>query len=188
MQVQCAVLCTRPRTHEPYSCLPFQVLLHCCTQQKTALIVCAGFILWRCAFFLSSVTGMQIFDTAQVEGVGLGAIAAAAKMGSIDPLSMATWQAGDPVPFSFLVDTFDVRLLLAPPDHPQALNKPQPCSYPQCTPPFKQGLHIYAFLRCQPDLYIGAQFCCASYSVRPGHTQAMSLSDGQQRLLTNVLG
>jgi len=45
---------------------------------------------------------------AQVEGVGLGAIAAAAKMGDIDPLAMATWQPGEPVPFSFLVDAFDV--------------------------------------------------------------------------------
>ena len=43
-----------------------------------------------------------------MEGVGLGAIAAAAKMGDIDPLALATWQAGEPVPFSFLVDTFDV--------------------------------------------------------------------------------
>ena len=46
---------------------------------------------------------------AQVEGVGLGAIAAAAKMGDVDPLAMATWQPGEPVPFSFLVDAFDVR-------------------------------------------------------------------------------
>ncbi len=50
----------------------------------------------------------------QVEGVGLGAIAAAAKMGNVDPLSMATWKAGEPVPFSFLVDTFDVRTRPAP--------------------------------------------------------------------------
>ena len=41
--------------------------------------------------------------------MGLGAIAAAAKMGDVDPLAMATWQAGEPVPFSFLVDAFDVR-------------------------------------------------------------------------------
>lgn len=42
--------------------------------------------------------------------MGLGAIAAAAKMGDVDPLAMATWQPGEPVPFSFLVDAFDVRL------------------------------------------------------------------------------
>ena len=29
-------------------------------------------------------------------------------MGDVDPLAMATWQPGEPVPFSFLVDTFDV--------------------------------------------------------------------------------
>ena len=45
----------------------------------------------------------------QVEGVGLGAIAAAAKMGEVDPLTMATWAPGEPVPFSFLADTFEVR-------------------------------------------------------------------------------
>ena len=46
----------------------------------------------------------------QVDGVGLGAMAQAAKMGAIDPLKMATWSAGEPVPFSFLVETFEVRL------------------------------------------------------------------------------
>ena len=56
----------------------------------------------------------------QVEGVGLGAIAAAAKMGAIDPLKMATWKAGEPVPFSFLVETFEVR--------PAALHPLQPRS------------------------------------------------------------
>ena len=40
--------------------------------------------------------------------MGLGAIAAAAKMGDVDPLALATWQPGEPVPFSFLVDAFDV--------------------------------------------------------------------------------
>ena len=46
----------------------------------------------------------------QADGVGLGAIAQAAKMGAIDPLKMATWAAGEPVPFSFLVDTFEVQV------------------------------------------------------------------------------
>ena len=41
--------------------------------------------------------------------MGLGAIAAAAKMGEVDPLTMATWAPGEPVPFSFLADTFEVR-------------------------------------------------------------------------------
>lgn len=40
--------------------------------------------------------------------MGLGAIAAAAKMRELDPLKMATWAVGEPVPFSFLVETFEV--------------------------------------------------------------------------------
>ena len=43
----------------------------------------------------------------QVEGVGLGAHAAAAKHGKFDLEELATWQAGAPVPFAFLADTFE---------------------------------------------------------------------------------
>ena len=45
----------------------------------------------------------------QVEGVGLGALAAAAKHGSVDigALVGGKWEAGKPVPFEFLADTFE---------------------------------------------------------------------------------
>jgi DNA ligase-1 len=43
----------------------------------------------------------------KVEGVGTGAIKAAALHGNFDVSKLATWEAGKPVPFSFLADTFD---------------------------------------------------------------------------------
>ena len=43
----------------------------------------------------------------QVEGVGLGAVAAAAKHGKFELDKLATWKAGQPVPFAFLADTFE---------------------------------------------------------------------------------
>jgi len=43
----------------------------------------------------------------QVEGVGLGAVAAASKHGKFDLDKLATWKAGQPVPFAFLADTFE---------------------------------------------------------------------------------
>ncbi|CAK0786390.1 hypothetical protein CVIRNUC_009603 [Coccomyxa viridis] len=43
----------------------------------------------------------------KVEGVGTGALAAAMAYSSFDVTQLATWQAGDPVPFSFLAKTFD---------------------------------------------------------------------------------
>ncbi|DBA75266.1 TPA: hypothetical protein ACH3X1_010553 [Trebouxia sp. C0004] len=45
--------------------------------------------------------------TAKVEGVGLGAVAAASKHGKFDLGKLATWKAGQPVPFAFLADTFE---------------------------------------------------------------------------------
>ena len=39
--------------------------------------------------------------------MGLGAIAAAAKHGKFELDKLATWQAGQPVPFAFLADTFE---------------------------------------------------------------------------------
>lgn len=44
---------------------------------------------------------------AQVEGVGTGAIKAAAEHGSFDLDKLATWKEGEPVPFAFLADTFE---------------------------------------------------------------------------------
>ncbi|DBB17196.1 hypothetical protein WJX82_005523 [Trebouxia sp. C0006] len=44
---------------------------------------------------------------AKVEGVGLGAVAAASKHGKFDLDKLATWKAGQPVPFAFLADTFE---------------------------------------------------------------------------------
>ncbi len=38
----------------------------------------------------------------QVEGVGLGSIAAAAKHEAVDVAALITWQPGKPVPFAFL--------------------------------------------------------------------------------------
>ena len=43
----------------------------------------------------------------QVEGVGLGAVAAAGKHGKFELEKLATWKAGQPVPFAFLADTFE---------------------------------------------------------------------------------
>lgn len=43
----------------------------------------------------------------QVEGVGLGALAAAGKHGKFELEKLATWKAGQPVPFAFLADTFE---------------------------------------------------------------------------------
>lgn len=43
----------------------------------------------------------------QVEGVGLGAVAAAGKHGKFELDKLATWKAGQPVPFAFLADTFE---------------------------------------------------------------------------------
>ncbi len=42
-----------------------------------------------------------------MEGVGLGAVAAASKHGKFDLDKLATWKAGQPVPFAFLADTFE---------------------------------------------------------------------------------
>lgn len=39
--------------------------------------------------------------------MGLGAIAAAAKHGKFELDKLATWKAGQPVPFAFLADTFE---------------------------------------------------------------------------------
>ena len=43
----------------------------------------------------------------QVEGVGLGAVASAGKHGTYDLDNLATWKAGQPVPFAFLAETFE---------------------------------------------------------------------------------
>lgn len=43
----------------------------------------------------------------QVEGVGIGAQAAAAKHGTFDLKELAKWQAGTPVPFGFIAQTFE---------------------------------------------------------------------------------
>ena len=44
-----------------------------------------------------------------MEGVGLGALAAAAKHASVDMKAVigGRWAAGEPVPFEFLADTFE---------------------------------------------------------------------------------
>eukprot|EP00891_Asterochloris_glomerata_P009808 jgi/Astpho2/9808/Aster-03779 len=43
----------------------------------------------------------------KVEGVGLGAQAAAAQHNDFDVAKLATWQAGTPVPFGFLANTYE---------------------------------------------------------------------------------
>ena len=43
----------------------------------------------------------------KVEGVGLGAIKAAAEHADVDVSKLVTWPAGAPVPFGFLADTFE---------------------------------------------------------------------------------
>lgn len=50
---------------------------------------------------------MTVVHPLQVEGVGLGAVAAASKHGKFELDKLATWQAGQPVPFAFLADTFE---------------------------------------------------------------------------------
>lgn len=55
------------------------------------------------AFIFTGVVGLH----PQVEGVGLGAVAAASKHGKFDLDKLATWKAGQPVPFAFLADTFE---------------------------------------------------------------------------------
>lgn len=42
-----------------------------------------------------------------MEGVGLGAVAAASKHGKFELDKLATWKAGQAVPFAFLADTFE---------------------------------------------------------------------------------
>lgn len=46
-------------------------------------------------------------DASKVEGVGLGAVAAAEAYGNFDVSKVATWKAGEPVPFTFLASTFE---------------------------------------------------------------------------------
>ena len=49
-----------------------------------------------------------VFNTCgPVEGVGIGAQAAAAKHGTFDLTDLAKWQAGSPVPFGFIAQTFE---------------------------------------------------------------------------------
>ncbi|GAB4820174.1 hypothetical protein N2152v2_007220 [Parachlorella kessleri] len=43
----------------------------------------------------------------KVDGVGKGAVTAAAEHSAFDLSKLATWEAGKPVPFSFLADTFE---------------------------------------------------------------------------------
>lgn len=43
----------------------------------------------------------------QVEGVGAGALAAAADHSDFNPESLVSWGAGQPVPFSFVANTFE---------------------------------------------------------------------------------
>lgn len=50
---------------------------------------------------------MTVLNPLQVEGVGLGAVAAASKHGKFELDKLATWKAGQPVPFAFLADTFE---------------------------------------------------------------------------------
>lgn len=50
----------------------------------------------------------------QLEGVGTGALAAAKQAVAADIQGLITWKAGGPVPYSFLVDTFQVRARAAP--------------------------------------------------------------------------
>jgi hypothetical protein len=47
----------------------------------------------------------------QVEGVGLGAVAAAAKHEAVDVSKLITWQHGSPVPFAFLAKVLDDTVL-----------------------------------------------------------------------------
>ena len=42
-----------------------------------------------------------------MEGVGLGAVAAASKHGKFELDKLATWKSGQPVPFAFLADAFE---------------------------------------------------------------------------------
>ena len=42
-----------------------------------------------------------------MEGVGLGAVAAAKAYANFDSAELATWKAGEPVPFLFLASTFE---------------------------------------------------------------------------------
>lgn len=53
------------------------------------------------------VTNVRYRHEVQVEGVGTGAHAAAAKHGKFELDKLANWKAGDPVPFAFLADTFE---------------------------------------------------------------------------------
>jgi len=55
------------------------------------------------AFIFTSIVCLH----PQVDGVGLGAVAAASKHGKFDLDKLATWKAGQPVPFAFLADTFE---------------------------------------------------------------------------------
>lgn len=41
------------------------------------------------------------------DGVGAGALSAAAKHTDIDVTKLITWKAGSPVPYAFLADTFE---------------------------------------------------------------------------------
>lgn len=43
----------------------------------------------------------------QVEGVGTGAVAAASKLSGADIKKLITWDAGKPVPYEFLANTFE---------------------------------------------------------------------------------
>lgn len=50
---------------------------------------------------------LSLVASLQADGVGVGAIEAAAKHAAFDLDALATWKAGQPVPYSFLANTFE---------------------------------------------------------------------------------
>ncbi|KAK9814328.1 hypothetical protein WJX72_004071 [[Myrmecia] bisecta] len=56
---------------------------------------------------LKQAPQLKAKNATKVEGVGLGALAAAAQHGTFDLPALATWKPSDPVPFAFLATTFE---------------------------------------------------------------------------------
>ena len=72
--------------------------------RRTSLLIC-HLVQWSMLLLIMQCLALQ--GKEKVEGVGTGALAAALAYSDFDVSQLATWKAGEPVPFSFLAKTFD---------------------------------------------------------------------------------
>jgi hypothetical protein len=79
------------------------VLLEMCHRSCWSFVITPAERAGLC-WFLKSVWRQ---GAVKMEGVGLGAVAAAKAYANFDSAELATWKAGEPVPFLFLATTFE---------------------------------------------------------------------------------